>query len=173
MRRCFLHYYQSLFYDSNIGLLGLASYMEGRRTKEIGIRKVLGASILQMWLMLSKDFLILVLISCLIASPIAYHYLQNWLMKYDYRATISPTVFVLAVAIAILITIFTTSFQAIKAVIANPVKSLRSDWLSFPEINRNAFSAQTSAWVDAQSNSYIARKLTDENGNDIEFVGME
>ncbi|SEL35190.1 ABC-type antimicrobial peptide transport system, permease component [Chitinophaga rupis] len=112
---------------SCIGLFGLASYLAEKRTKEIGIRKVLGASVPQVWLLLSKDFLLLVLISCLIASPIAYHYLQNWLMKYDYRITIGPTPFVLAAVAATLITVFTVSFQAIKAAIADPVKSLRSE----------------------------------------------
>ncbi|MGF6849391.1 putative ABC transport system permease protein [Chitinophaga sp. W3I9] len=112
---------------SCVGLFGLASYVAEKRTKEIGIRKVLGASIPQVWLLLSKDFLLLVLISCLIASPVAYHYLQNWLTKYEYRITISPVAFVLAAMAAILITVFTVSFQAIKAAIANPVKSLRSE----------------------------------------------
>ncbi|MDP4247525.1 MAG: ABC transporter permease [Bacteroidota bacterium] len=112
---------------SCIGLFGMASYMAEKRTKEIGIRKLLGSSVTQVWLMLSKDFLLLVSISCLIASPIAYHYLQNWLLQYDYRITISPMVFVLAAAAAILITLLTISFQAIKAAIANPVRSLRAE----------------------------------------------
>ena len=112
---------------SCLGLFGLAAYVAEQRTKEIGIRKVLGASVPQVWLMLSKDFLVLVVISCIIASPIAYHYLQNWLTKYDYRITISPIVFVLAGVIAILITLLTVSFQAIRAALSNPVKSLRSE----------------------------------------------
>ena len=75
----------------------------------------------------SKDFILLVLISCLIASPVAFYYMQNWLQKYDYRISISPVVFVIAGILAIAITILTTSFQAIKAAVANPVKSLRSE----------------------------------------------
>jgi len=70
---------------SCLGLFGLSAYIAERRTKEIGIRKVLGASIPQVWLLLSKDFIVLVMISCVIASPIALYFLQNWLMKYEYR----------------------------------------------------------------------------------------
>jgi|KBSMisStaDraftv2_1062788.scaffolds.fasta_scaffold08465_3 ABC-type antimicrobial peptide transport system permease subunit len=112
---------------SCLGLLGLAAYTAEQRTKEVGIRKVLGASDAQVWLLLSKDFILLVLISCLIASPVAFYYMQNWLQKYDYRISISPVVFVIAGILAIAITILTTSFQAIKAAVANPVKSLRSE----------------------------------------------
>ncbi len=112
---------------SCLGLFGLAAFIAEQRTKEIGIRKVLGASISQVWLLLSKDFIALVLISCLIASPIAYYFLQNWLLKYDYRIGIGPVVFILSALLAIIITIITISFQAIKAAVANPVKSLRSE----------------------------------------------
>jgi ABC-type antimicrobial peptide transport system permease subunit len=112
---------------SCLGLFGLAAYTAGQRTKEIGIRKVLGASILQVWLLLSKDFIALVLISCLIASPIALYYLQGWLQQYDYRINISPWIFVLAAIAAIVITLVTISFHAIKAALANPVKSLRTE----------------------------------------------
>jgi putative ABC transport system permease protein len=112
---------------SCLGLFGLAVYMAEQRTKEIGIRKVLGASVSQVWLLLSKDFILLVLISCVIASPIALYYLQNWLEKYEYRVTIGPLVFIWAAAVALIITIMTISFQAIKAAVANPVKSLRTE----------------------------------------------
>ena len=112
---------------SCLGLFGLASYIAEQKTKEIGIRKVLGASVSQLWLLLSKDFLLLVLISCLIASPIALYFLQNWLQKYDYRVAIGPWVFIIAALLAIVITVVTVSFQAIKAAIANPVKSLRTE----------------------------------------------
>jgi ABC-type antimicrobial peptide transport system permease subunit len=112
---------------SCLGLFGLAVYMAEQRTKEIGIRKVLGATVSQVWLLLSKDFIILVIISCLIASPIAFYFLHEWLQKYDYRITIGPAVFLLAALSAIAITILTISFQAIKAAIANPVKSLRTE----------------------------------------------
>lgn len=112
---------------SCLGLFGLAAYIAERRTKEIGIRKVLGASVSQVWMMLSKDFIALVIISCVIASPVAFYFLQNWLLKYNYRITIGAGVFLLSAAIAILITIITISFQAIRAAIANPVKSLRTE----------------------------------------------
>ena len=112
---------------SCLGLFGLAAYTAEQKTKEIGIRKVLGASIPQVWLLLSKDFILLVLISCFIASPVALYFLKGWLQKYDYRIAISPFVFILAGIVAILITIVTISFQAIKAAIANPVTSLRSE----------------------------------------------
>jgi len=112
---------------SCLGLFGLAAYMAEQRTKEIGIRKVLGASVSQVWLLLSKDFIVLVIISCVIASPVAFYFLQNWLQKYDYRITISPFVFIMAGIAAIVITIITISFQAIKVAIANPVKSLRTE----------------------------------------------
>ena len=112
---------------SCLGLFGLAAYIAEQRTKEIGIRKVLGASVSQVWLLLSKDFIVLVLISCFIASPLAFYFLNNWLQDYDYRISIGASVFILAGIAAIIITIGTISFQAIKAAVANPVKSLRTE----------------------------------------------
>jgi putative ABC transport system permease protein len=112
---------------SCLGLFGLASFVAEKRTKEIGIRKVLGASIYNLWQMLSKEFVVLVLVACLIAAPLAYYFLHQWLQKYEYRTAISWWVFIIAIGGALLITLLTVSFQAIKAAIANPVKSLRSE----------------------------------------------
>jgi len=112
---------------SCLGLFGLAAYVAEQRTKEIGIRKVLGASIPQVWMMLSKDFIVLVVISCLIASPLAWYFLQDWLLKYDYRINIGAGVFLFAGGMALAITIVTISFQALKAAASNPVKALRSE----------------------------------------------
>ncbi len=112
---------------SCLGLFGLASFVAEQRTKEIGVRKVLGASVLNLWKMLSKDFVLLVLISCLIAIPIIYYFMGQWLQNYEYRMEISWWIFGLAIAGALLITIMTVSFQAIKAASVNPVKSLRTE----------------------------------------------
>jgi putative ABC transport system permease protein len=112
---------------SCLGLFGLAVYIAEQRTKEIGIRKVLGASVPQVWLLLSKEFIVLVLISSLIASPVAYYFLSGWLQKYSYRISIGASVFFWAAFTALAITLFTISFQAIKAALANPVRSLRSE----------------------------------------------
>ena len=112
---------------SCLGLFGLAAYTAERRTKEIGIRKVLGASVTGIAGLLSKDFLQLVLLSCLIAFPLAWWTMYHWLQGYAYRIEISAWVFVLAGVAAILITLVTISFQSIKAAIMNPVKSLRSE----------------------------------------------
>jgi ABC-type antimicrobial peptide transport system permease subunit len=112
---------------SCLGLFGLAAYVAEQRTKEIGIRKVLGASVAEIFLMLTKDFIVLVIISCVIASPIAFYFLQNWLQQYTYRISISPLVFVAAAVAAIAITGITISFQAIKAALMNPTRSLRTD----------------------------------------------
>jgi len=112
---------------SCLGLFGLAAFVAEQRTREIGIRKVLGASVSQLWVLLSMDFLLLVLISCVIASPIAFYFLHGWLQQYDYRISIGAAVFLLAAAMAILITVLTVSFQAIKAAMANPVKSIRTE----------------------------------------------
>ncbi|HTS44381.1 MAG TPA: FtsX-like permease family protein, partial [Puia sp.] len=112
---------------SCLGLFGLAAYIAEQRTKEIGIRKVLGASVHQVWLLLSKDFIVLVLISCLIAAPVSFYFLHSWLMNYDYRISIGAGVFVLSGLIALLIAVITVSFQSIKAAFANPVKSLRTE----------------------------------------------
>lgn len=112
---------------SCLGLFGLAAYVAEQRTKEIGIRKVLGASIAQVWLLLSKEFILLVVLSCIIATPVAFYFLKDWLQKYNYRITIGPGVFVLSAVAAIIITLVTISFQAIKAALTNPVKSLRSE----------------------------------------------
>lgn len=112
---------------SCLGLFGLAAYIAEQRTKEIGIRKVLGASISQLCLMLTKDFILLVLVSCLIASPLALYFLQNWLQQYSYRITIGPWVFLMAAGAAIAIAVITVSFQAVKAALANPVAALRSE----------------------------------------------
>ncbi len=112
---------------SCLGLFGLASFIAEQRTKEIGVRKVLGASIFNLWGLLSKDFLVLVVISCFIAVPIAYYFMDEWIQKYEYRTTISGWIFVAAGVGALSITLLTVSFQAIKAALMNPVKSLRSE----------------------------------------------
>jgi putative ABC transport system permease protein len=110
---------------SCLGLFGLATYTAEQRIKEIGIRKVVGASVAQLWLLICKDFIVLIIISCIIASPVAFYFLQDWLQKYDYRISIGSGVFIIAAIAALLITIITISFQAIKAATANPVKNLR------------------------------------------------
>ncbi|MEM6843052.1 MAG: ABC transporter permease [Bacteroidota bacterium] len=112
---------------SALGLFGLASYLAERRTKEIGIRKVLGASVVSLWGMLSKDFVRLVLISCFIAIPLAYYAMQRWLQQYDYRIELSWWVFTAAGLGALLITLAIVSYQTVKAALMNPVKSLRSE----------------------------------------------
>jgi putative ABC transport system permease protein len=112
---------------SCLGLFGMASFIAEQRTKEIGIRKVLGASVINLWRLLSTEFLVLVTLSCIIAIPIAYHYLHGWLANYDYRINISWEVFVIASVLALFITLVTVSFQAIKAAVANPVESLRTE----------------------------------------------
>ena len=112
---------------SCLGLFGLAAYVAEQRQKEIGIRKVLGASVPQVWVLLSVDFLILVSISCVVASPIAFYFLHAWLQNFEYRATIGAGAFLISAAAAIIITIFTVSYQAIRSALTNPVKSLRSE----------------------------------------------
>jgi len=112
---------------SCLGLFGLAAYMAEQRTREIGIRKVLGASVAQLWLLLTKDFIVLVAISCVVASPIALYFMKNWLLKYSYRIEIGPGIFLAAAGVALIITILTISVQAIRGATANPTKSLRSE----------------------------------------------
>jgi ABC-type antimicrobial peptide transport system permease subunit len=112
---------------SCLGLFGLASFVAEQRKKEIGVRKVLGASTFNLWQMLSREFALLVIISCFIAIPLAWYYLNGWLKQYDYRTTISFWIFIASGLGALIITLITVSFQAIKAAIANPVKSLRTE----------------------------------------------
>jgi len=112
---------------SCLGLFGLASFVAEQRIKEIGVRKVLGASVLSVWNLLSKDFVKLVLLSFVIAVPVSYYFMRNWLQNYEYRADLSWWVFVAAGLGSLLITVLVVSFQAIKAAIANPVKSLRTE----------------------------------------------
>ena len=112
---------------SSLGIFGLASFTAEQRTKEIGIRKILGASVLQLWQMLSKDFVSLVALSIVLSIPIAYHFMSNWLVKFQYRTEISWWIFAAAGFGALCITLLTVSFQTIKSAIANPVNSLRSE----------------------------------------------
>ncbi|WP_257657316.1 ABC transporter permease [Parapedobacter lycopersici] len=112
---------------SCLGIFGLASFVAEQRTKEIGIRKVVGASIFQLWRLLSTNFVILVLISCLVASPVAYYFLEDWLQNYEYRATIPWWVFAVAMGGALLITMLIVSLQTIRAARMNPVESLRDE----------------------------------------------
>ncbi|HSV10135.1 MAG TPA: FtsX-like permease family protein, partial [Hanamia sp.] len=109
------------------GLLGLSAYNVLQRTKEIGIRKVLGANVSGIVKLISKDFLKLVFISILIATPIAWWAMNKWLQGFAYRINIAWWVFALAGALALLIALITVSFQSVKAAVANPVKSLRSE----------------------------------------------
>ncbi len=112
---------------SCLGLFGLASFVAEQRTKEIGIRKVLGASVFNLWQLLSKDFVWLVVISFVIAAPLAWYFMHNWLKDYPYRADIAWWIFAASGLGALMITLLTVSFQAIKAALANPVKALRSE----------------------------------------------
>lgn len=112
---------------SCLGLFALSAYMAENRTKEIGVRKVLGATVFSVWKLLSKDFVLLVIIAFLIASPVAYYFMHSWLQSYPYRIGISWWIFAIAGAGALAITLLTISFQAIRAALANPVKSLRSE----------------------------------------------
>ena len=112
---------------SCLGLFGLVSFVAERRTKEVGIRKVLGASVFEVWRLLSTEFAQLIIISLIIAAPAAYYFMHNWLQDYQYRADLAWWIFASAGAGALLIALVTVSFQAIKAAIANPVKSLRTE----------------------------------------------
>jgi ABC-type antimicrobial peptide transport system permease subunit len=112
---------------SCIGLFGLITFMAAQRTKEIGIRKVLGASVAGVALMLAKEFIFLVILAMLIASPVAYYLIHQWLQSFAYRVNISWWLFVLAGISAILIAMLTISYQAVKAALANPVKTLRAE----------------------------------------------
>ncbi len=112
---------------ATLGLAGLSAYMAGRRTKEIGIRKVLGATTAGIVGLLSKDFLKLVVVALVIASPLAYFFMEKWLQDFAYRIDIQWTAFALAGLVAVGVTFLTVSFQSVKAALANPVKSLRSE----------------------------------------------
>jgi putative ABC transport system permease protein len=125
--KLFLNFSVLAIIISCLGLLGLASYSTMQRTREIGIRKVLGASVPNIVNLLSKDFLKLVAIAVLIASPIAWFAMNNWLQDFAYRIHIGWWIFLTAAVLAALIALLTVSFQAIKAAIANPVKSLRTE----------------------------------------------
>ena len=112
---------------SCLGLFGLASYVAEQRRKEVCIRKVLGASTFRLWRHLSNEFFVLVVLSLLIAVPLAYYFMHRWLQDYPYRAALSWWIFALAGIGALLITLLTVSFQAIRTAVANPVKSLRTE----------------------------------------------
>jgi putative ABC transport system permease protein len=110
-----------------LGLFGLAALSTLNRTKEIGIRKVLGASVAGITALLTRDFLKLVVIAIIIASPIAYYFMQQWLADFAYRIDLQWWMFALAGAAAVLVAFLTVGFQSVKAAIANPVESLRGE----------------------------------------------
>ena len=109
----------------SLGLFGLTSFTAERRTKEIGIRKVLGASAKGIFLMLSKDIVKWVVLATVVAFPLAYYAMHEWLKRFAYRIDISPGIFVLATAFSLLIALLAMSYQSVKAATANPVDSLR------------------------------------------------
>jgi ABC-type antimicrobial peptide transport system permease subunit len=110
-----------------LGLFGMASFIAEQRIKEIGIRKVLGATVFNLWQLLSKDFVLLIIISLSIATPISYYFMHKWLLGYRYHADVSWWIFAVTAAGAMIITILTVSYQSIKAALANPVKSLKTE----------------------------------------------
>lgn len=112
---------------SCLGLFGLAMYIAEQRTKEIGIRKVLGASVLNLWQLLSKEFVLLVFVACFFAIPFAYYFTNDWLDNYTYRTDVSWWVFAIVGLIALLITLLTVSFQAVRAALINPVKAIQNE----------------------------------------------
>ena len=112
---------------SCLGLFGLASFMAEQRTKEIGVRKVLGASVFNLWKMLSKDFAFLTIMACLLATPIGYYLMNSWLQLYEYHTKISGWLLAIIGIGLLVITVVTVSFQAVKAALINPVNSLKSE----------------------------------------------
>lgn len=112
---------------SCLGLFGMASYMAEQRTKEIGVRKVMGASVFNLWAMLSKDFLLLTGLALVIAVPLAYYCMHTWLQQYSYRSALAWWIFLAAGAGILIVTVLTVSFQSIRAALMNPVKSLRAE----------------------------------------------
>ncbi len=112
---------------SCLGLLGLSAFAAQQRTKEIGIRKVLGASVASVTALVSKDFIKLIIVAMIIACPAAWYFMNQWLQNFAYRTTIAWWVFVVPGIIALLIAFITVSSQIIKVAIANPVKSLRTE----------------------------------------------
>jgi putative ABC transport system permease protein len=112
---------------SCLGLYGLISFMVVQRTKEVGVRKVLGASISGIVLMFSKEFMLLIIISFLIATPFAYYMMNSWLQNFVFRVPLSAGAFLLAVASSLVVAWLTVGYKAVKAALTNPVKSLRSE----------------------------------------------
>lgn len=112
---------------SCLGLFGMALFMAEQRTKEIGVRKVLGASVFNIWQLLSKEFVLLIVIAFIIAAPLAWFFMQRWLQNYEYRSNIPWWIFAVTGISAVFITLLTVSGQSIKAAFMNPVKSLRSE----------------------------------------------
>lgn len=118
--------YMALFI-SMLGLLGLAAFTAEKRTKEIGVRKVLGATVMNICQLIAREFVVLTFISFLVAVPVSYYFMNNWLQNFDYRTSISVWIYLAAGLMTLLLTVLVVSFQAIKAAIANPVKSLRTE----------------------------------------------
>ena len=112
---------------SCLGLYGLASFMAVQRIREVGIRKVLGASVSSVVYLFSKEFIVLITIAFIIASPVAWYFMDKWLQDYVYRINISWWIFIVGGISSIIIALITVSFQAIKAALANPVKSLKTE----------------------------------------------
>jgi len=112
---------------SCLGLYGLVSFMAVQRTKEVGIRKVLGASVSSIIFLFSKEFMVLITISFILAIPAAWYLMSGWLQNFAYRITMSPWIFLLAVIVSVVIAWLTVSYKAVKAALVNPVKSLRSE----------------------------------------------
>ena len=112
---------------SCLGLFGLASYIAEQRTREIGVRKVLGATVVSVWKLLSKDFVLLVVISMLIATPVAWYFMNSWLENYQYRVNVGWWIFGLTGSGVLLLTLVMVSYQSIKVALVNPVKSLRAE----------------------------------------------
>jgi putative ABC transport system permease protein len=112
---------------SSLGLYGLISFMAVQRTKEVGIRKVMGASVRDIILLFYKEFIVLVLIAFIVSAPLTGYFMSDWLNSFAYKINLSPWIFILAIALSIVISVITISFQSIKAALANPVDSLRNE----------------------------------------------
>jgi putative ABC transport system permease protein len=125
--RLFNYFAGIAIFISCLGLFGLATFATAQRVKEIGIRKVLGASVMNIVILLSSDFLKIVMIAILLSIPVAWYVMHKWLEDYAYSVGIDWKVFAAAAVIAVFIALFTVSFQAIKAAIMNPVKSLKTE----------------------------------------------